>query len=152
MSTIVLNNIYVQLPTNITVPTDWIIQGNSLVLGFKSHYGFKTKGKGRCDRSHAIFSNWFPGKFSLDIGFEDLTQTIEFTCCEQFIMWAKAILMEGSNSKNANLILNEEYFPELDFIISKVEDKTWNNIATKFKTIGREIKPWDQELWISTCY
>ena len=71
---------------------------------------------------NGIYSQWYPSKMIID--------GIEFNCCEQWMMYNKAITFGDQDS--AQKILDEPY-------------------PNNQKAIGRQIKGFDRNIWDSVC-
>lgn len=74
-------------------------------------------------QSQSPFSQWHYSPFKVG--------ELSFTCCEQWMMYHKALMM--GDDETAKQILNAGYNPKLH------------------KALGRKVKPFDEALWKEKC-
>ena len=102
-------------------------------------------------KSHNVFSQWHPSLFKY--------KEKQFISCEQFMMYSKAKLFGDEEIAFKILDLNEDRILAKNFIEGKVSrediinDKEmlhqWNKIQHRIKELGREVKGFVNDTWLS---
>lgn len=105
------------------------------------------------------FSQWFPSLFvgSLDDG----GRPKEFNCTEQYMMASKALLMDDATTLDAIMDIvpregNAALFEGLDAVGNPACNRAGKvffneEIPKRQKAQGRNVKPFDQDLWDTHC-